>query len=59
MLEYMTIAELTAAARSQNQTISETVLADQSAQTEIPAQELTAPAREGFTVVEWGGTEIK
>ena len=22
-------------------------------------QELTAPAREGFTVVEWGGTEIK
>jgi len=25
----------------------------------IPEQELNAPAREGFTVVEWGGTEIK
>ena len=25
----------------------------------IPDQELNAPAREGFTVVEWGGTEIK
>ncbi len=25
---------------------------------EIEAQELTAPAREGFTVVEWGGTEV-
>ncbi len=25
---------------------------------EIKAQELTAPAREGFTVVEWGGTEV-
>lgn len=25
---------------------------------QIPAQELTAPTREGFTVVEWGGTEI-
>ena len=26
---------------------------------DIAAQELTAPNREGFTVVEWGGTEIK
>ncbi len=25
----------------------------------IPQQELTAPQRKGFTVVEWGGTEIK
>ena len=25
---------------------------------EIPAQELTAPARTGFTAVEWGGTEL-
>lgn len=24
----------------------------------IPAQELSAPAREGFTVVEWGGAEV-
>jgi hypothetical protein len=26
---------------------------------EIPEQELSAPERSGFTVVEWGGTEIK
>lgn len=26
--------------------------------TELPAQRLSAPAREGFTVVEWGGTEV-
>lgn len=26
---------------------------------ELPAQELTAPERTGFTVVEWGGTETK
>ena len=26
---------------------------------EVPAQELTAPARTGFTVIEWGGTEVK
>ena len=25
---------------------------------EIPAQTLTAPAREGFTLVEWGGAEV-
>ena len=25
----------------------------------IEAQELTAPNREGFTVIEWGGTEVK
>ena len=25
----------------------------------LKAQELTAPARTGFTVVEWGGTEVK
>ena len=25
---------------------------------ELPAQELTAPARRGFTLVEWGGAEI-
>ena len=27
--------------------------------TEIPAQVLTAPERTGFTVVEWGGTEVQ
>lgn len=26
---------------------------------ELPAQELTAPERTGFTVIEWGGTEIE
>ena len=26
---------------------------------QLPAQELTAPARSGFTVVEWGGTQIQ
>ncbi len=25
----------------------------------IPPQELTAPVREGFTLVEWGGTQVK
>ena len=28
-------------------------------QIDIPAQELSAPARTGFTLVEWGGTELK
>ena len=27
--------------------------------TDIPQQELTAPKRNGFTVIEWGGTEVK
>jgi len=26
---------------------------------DLPEQEWTAPERNGFTVVEWGGTEIK
>ena len=26
---------------------------------EIPKQEISTPIRTGFTVVEWGGTEIK
>ncbi len=26
---------------------------------DLPAQQLTAPRRQGFTVVEWGGTEIQ
>ena len=26
---------------------------------EVKEQTLTTPVREGFTVVEWGGTEIK
>lgn len=26
---------------------------------DLPEQELTAPERNGFTVVEWGGTELK
>lgn len=26
---------------------------------DIPAQELTAPVRQGFTLVEWGGAEVK
>ncbi len=30
-----------------------------SAPEEIPEQTLTAPARQGFTAVEWGGTEVK
>lgn len=29
------------------------------AYTELPEQELSAPERTGFTVVEWGGTEVK
>ena len=28
-------------------------------QIEIEPQELTAPEREGFTVIEWGGSQIK
>ena len=26
---------------------------------EIPPQTLTAPNREGFTVIEWGGSQVK
>ena len=26
---------------------------------EIPAQDLTAPDRTGFTVVEWGGSQVR
>jgi len=26
---------------------------------ELPDQELTAPERSGFTVIEWGGTEVQ
>jgi len=26
---------------------------------EIPAQSLSAPARTGFTVVEWGGCQVR
>ncbi|MBR4863774.1 MAG: hypothetical protein IKU07_04295 [Oscillospiraceae bacterium] len=26
---------------------------------DIPAQTLAAPERKGFTVIEWGGTELK
>ena len=26
---------------------------------ELPEQELTAPERTGFTVIEWGGTEVQ
>ena len=26
---------------------------------ELPEQELTAPERSGFTVIEWGGTEVQ
>jgi len=40
MLEYMTIAELTSAAYSQGKTLSRTILDDQSAQMEIPSEEL-------------------
>ena len=25
----------------------------------LPAQTLTAPERTGFTVIEWGGTQLK
>lgn len=52
MLEYMTIAELTAAARIQGKTLSEAILADQSAQMEIPAQELYARMERSLDVMQ-------
>jgi len=52
MLEYMTIAELTAAAYSQGKTLSETILADQSAQMEIPEQELYARMERSLDVMQ-------
>lgn len=52
MLEYMTIAELTAAAREQGKTLSETILADQSEQMEIPAQELYARMERSLDVMQ-------
>ncbi len=42
-------------------TLIRVFMAWQSAETyiELPKQQLTAPERNGFTVVEWGGTEMK
>ncbi len=52
MLEYMTIAELTAAAREQGKTISEVVLADQSAQMEMAPEELYARMERSLDVMQ-------
>lgn len=52
MLQYMTIAELTARANEQSKTLSEVILADQSAQMEIPSQELYARMENSLTVME-------
>ena len=52
MLEYMTIAELTCAAREQGKTLSEVILADQSAQMEIKAEELYARMERSLDVMQ-------
>lgn len=52
MLEYMTIAELTCAAREQGKKLSEVVLADQSAQMEIDAKELYARMERSLDVMQ-------
>ena len=52
MLEYMTIAELTCAAREQEKKLSEVVLADQSAQMEIKAEELYARMERSLDVMQ-------
>ena len=52
MLEYMTIAELTCAAREQGKKLSEVVLADQSAQMEIKAEELYARMERSLDVMQ-------
>ena len=52
MLEYMTIAELTCAAREQGKKLSEVVLADQSAQMEIKAEELYARMARSLDVMQ-------
>ena len=52
MLEYMTIAELTCAAREQGKKLSEVILADQSAQMEIPAEELYARMERSLEVMQ-------
>ena len=52
MLEYMTIAELTCAAREQGKKLSEVILADQSAQMEIKAEELYARMERSLDVMQ-------
>lgn len=52
MLEYMTIAELTRAAKEQGKTLSQTVLADQSAQMEIPSEELYKRMEQSLDVMQ-------
>ena len=52
MLEYMTIAELTARAKEQSKTLSEIVLADQSIQMEIPEEQLYERMERSLTVME-------
>ena len=52
MLEYMTIAELTCAAREQGKKLSEVILADQSAQMEMDAGELYARMERSLDVMQ-------
>ena len=52
MLEYMTIAELTARATEEGRTLSEIVLADQSIQMETPEEQLYARMERSLTVME-------
>ena len=52
MLEYMTIAELTARAKEQGKPLSEVILADQSIQMEIPEEQLYARMERSLTVME-------
>ena len=52
MLEYMTIAELTCAAREQGKKLSEVVLADQSAQMEMEEKELYARMERSLDVMQ-------
>ena len=52
MLEYMTIAELTARAKEQGKPLSEVILADQSIQMEIPEEQLYERMERSLTVME-------
>ena len=52
MLQYMTIAELTALAREKGDTLSAVILADQSEQMEIPAEELYARMERSLDVMQ-------
>ena len=52
MLQYMTIAELTALAREKGDTLSAVILADQSEQMEIPTEELYARMERSLDVMQ-------